>query len=90
MACCPERSNCCCPTLDLEFELATRNLTRRVLGVLVTIGVAFVVVVAGVAGVAVVVACFLRTFFNTLLSPPDDFFKCLNLLVVVDGTLVVV
>ena len=86
-ACWPERSNCCCPTLDLEFELATRNLTRRVLGVLVTIGVAFVVFVAGVA---VVVACFLRTFFNTLLSPPDDFFKCLNLLVVVDGTLVVV
>jgi len=82
----PERSNCCCPTLDLEFELATRNLTRRVLGVLVTIGVAVVVV----AGVVVVFACFLRTFFNTLLSPPDDFLKCLNLLVVVDGALVVV
>ena len=85
-ACWPERSNCCCPTLDLEFELATRNLTRRVLGVLVTTGVSVVVV----AGVVVVVACFLRTFFNTLLSPPDDFLKCLNLLVVVDGALVVV
>ena len=85
-ACWPERSNCCCPTLDLEFELATRNLTRRVLGVLVTIGVAVVVV----AGVVVVVACFLRTFFSTLLSPPGDFLKCLNLLVVVDGALVVV
>ena len=86
-ACWLERGNCCCPTLDLEFELATRNLTRRVLGVLVTIGV---VVVLVVAGVVVLVACFLRTFFNTLLSPPDDFLKCLNLLVVVDGTVVVV
>ena len=77
-ACWPERGNCCCPTLDLEFELATRNLTRRVLGVLVTIGVA-----------VVVAACFLRTFFSTLLSPPDDCLKCLNLLFVVDGALVV-
>ena len=84
MACWPERGNCCCPTLDLEFELATRNLTRRVLGVLVIIGVSVV------AGVVEVVACFLRTFFNTLLSPPDDCLKCLNLLVVVDGAIVVV
>lgn len=45
-----------------------------------------VVVVTGVVGV---VACFLLTFFNTLLSLPDDGLNFLNLLVV-DGALVVV
>lgn len=45
--------------------LATRNLTRRVLDVLVVIEI--VVVVAVDAGVLEVVACFLLSFFNTLL-----------------------
>ena len=44
--------------------LATRNLTRRVLGELVVIE--FVVVVVD-AGVLKVFACFLLIFFNTLL-----------------------
>ena len=43
--------------------LATRNLTRRVLGELVVIEIVVVVD----AGVLEVVACFLLIFFNTLL-----------------------
>ena len=69
----------CCPSPDLE--LATLNLTRRVLGVVLT-----VVVVTG----ADVVFCFLRIIFNTFLSPPVFFLNCLSFLVVDEVARVVV